>query len=129
VPDESTGSVTVEGFDRLIRTLRKAGEDISDMKDANALAASMVASAASARAPRRTGALAGNVRGSRKAKGATVRAGGARVPYAGPIHWGWPRRHITAQPFISTAARDTEPRWVAAYLDAVQRALDNVKGA
>jgi hypothetical protein len=37
---------------------------------------------------------------------AVVRAGRASVPYAGPIHWGWPSRHITAQPF-STTPRST----------------------
>ena len=119
----------VEGLGTLLRTLKKAGLDIEELKDANAAAAEMVAAAAMASAPRRTGLLGSSVRGSRKARGATVMAGRASVPYAGPIHWGWPARGIAANPFISDAATSTETRWVAIYQRDVQKALDHVRGA
>ena len=32
-----------------------------------------------------------------------VRAGFARVPYAGPIHFGWRKRNIQPQPFLYEA--------------------------
>jgi len=119
----------VEGLDALVRTLNRAAVDISDLKDANRAAGETVASEASVRAPRgRTGKLAASVRAARQARRARVMVGSARVPYAGPIHWGWPARGIAAQPFAATAAQATEPRWRAAYLDAVQRALDKVRG-
>lgn len=118
----------VEGARGLRRDLRALGDDLADLKDANAGAAAIVAAAASARAPRRTGRLAASVRGNRAVGRARVNAGGAAVPYAGPIHFGWPRRHIEAQPFVYDAAQATEPIWRAAYEQAVERALDRVRG-
>ena len=107
-------TVRILGLDRLVRTLRKAGADLDDMKTANRKAGEIVADAARARAPRRSGKLAGSIRPARQAKRARVSGGGARLPYAGPIHWGWPSRGIAAQPFISEAATDTEPQWLPA---------------
>ena len=125
----ATEGVRVEGLDTLVRTLKKAGADIDDMKDASKKAGDTVTSAAVARAPRRTGRLAGSVRPSRLAKGVRVSVGRATVPYAGAIHWGWPARNITAQPFLTDAAKATEPTWVAQYLVDIQKIIDGVKGA
>ena len=122
-------TVRVIGLDRLVRTLNKAQVDLTDLKDANKRAGEIVADDAIIRVPRRTGRLAGTIRASRQAKRAQVVAGRSSVPYAAPIHWGWPSRGISAQPFLSDAARSTEPTWVAAYQDDVQAALDKVKGA
>lgn len=116
------------GVRQLRATLARAGADLSDLKAANAAAASTVAAAATARAPRRSGALASTVRGNRAVGKAVVMAGRASVAYAGPIHWGWPARDITAQPFVSDAAVATEAVWTAAYATDVQRALDRVRG-
>jgi hypothetical protein len=127
VTDEAT--VRVEGLDRLVSTMRKAGADLSDLKEAHAAAGRIVAGDAQARAPRSSGALANSVRASRQAKRAQVVAGGARVPYAGPVHWGWPARGIAARPFISQAAQATESRWVPVYLRDVKAAVDKVRGA
>ena len=122
-------TVRVRGVNRLARTLRAAGRDLDQMKDAHSKAARYVAGASAAAAPKRTGALAASVRGSNAARKATVRAGGAAVPYAGPIHWGWPARHIAAQPFISDTAQATEPVWVRMYEADLRRILRSVKGA
>jgi hypothetical protein len=121
-------TVRVEGLDQLVRTLNKAKADLGDLKDANQAAGRMVAADAVARAPRRTGRLAGTIRASRQARRAQVVAGRSSVPYAGPIHWGWPARGIASQPFLSAAAQATEPRWVPLYLKDVQAAVDKVKG-
>ena len=120
--------IRVEGAAELRRTLKRAGEDLSDLKTAHSAAAQIVAGRGRGTAPRRTGTLAASVRGSGTATAAVVRAGGARVPYAGPIHWGWPSRGITAQPWLSEAATDTETVWVAGYERDVERILDRVKG-
>jgi hypothetical protein len=64
----------------------------------------------------------------RQARRARVVAGRASVPYAPPIHWGWPARNIAAQPFVSQAAQATESQWLPVYLHDVQQALDRVKG-
>jgi HK97 gp10 family phage protein len=119
----------VQGLDTLVRTMRKAGEDLGDLKAANARAGEIVAAAASAMAPRRTGKLAASVRASKQAKRAQVVAGRAAVPYAAPIHWGWPSRHIDPQPFMSQAAQATEPQWLPQYKEDIDKVLDQVTGA
>lgn len=118
----------VDGARRLRRDLRQVAGDLEDLKVANAAAAATVAAAAAARAPHRTGRLAGSVRGNRAASRATVAAGGAAVPYAGPIHWGWPAHGIEARPFIADAAVATEPTWLPMYVADIDRATDRVRG-
>lgn len=120
--------VKVDGLGRLRRDLRKLGDDLGELKDGNARAAAVVATAAAAAAPHRTGKLATSVRGNRAAGSAVVRAGGAATPYAGPIHWGWPSHDIAAQPFISSAAVDTQPVWLPAYEADVAKAVDKLAG-
>ncbi len=126
MPD--TALVKIDGLPRLRAALRRAGLDLADLKAANAAAAALVASAAAARAPRRTGRLAASVRGNRAVSRASVSAGGSAIPYAGPIHWGWPARGIEAQPFIATAAQATESAWVPIYQNAIEAVVDSVGG-
>lgn len=121
--------VRVVGLNRLLRTLRRAGEDISELKEAHTAAARIVAAYAQAHAPRRSGKLAGTVRPMRVASRARIAAGTRAIPYANPIHWGWAARGITAQPWISHAGQVTESQWEPAYVRDVQRALDRVVGA
>jgi len=123
-----SATVKVDGLPRLRRALRDAGREVADLKAANAAAAALVAAAAAARAPRRSGRLAATLRGNRAVGRATVLAGGASVPYAAPIHWGWAARGIEAQPFVSEAAQATEAAWVAAYLTDIERVVDSVGG-
>lgn len=118
----------VEGARRLRQTLEQAGLDVQDLKDAHAAVARTVEQRARPATPQRTGALAGSLRSSGTKGAAVVRAGRARVPYAGPIHWGWPRRHITAQPWIYEAAQQTEPVWQDTYLTAIQAIVDTIEG-
>jgi hypothetical protein len=120
--------VVVEGLPQLRRQLREFQGDAEDLKAANAAAASIVAAAASTRAPRQTGTLAASGRGNRALGRATVLFGGARVPYAGPIHWGWPARGIEGQPFVVDAAQATEHVWLAAYENDLQAAVEKVGG-
>lgn len=121
--------VKVEGARELRSTMRKAGADLGDLGAVHATVSRYVALRAAAMAPRRSGTLAGNIRGSKGKTSAIVRAGGARVPYAGPIHWGWPRRHITAQPFAVDAAHLTEPVWTKWYLAKVDQIIAKIHGA
>lgn len=119
-------SVRVEGLAQLRRDLRTFAGDVDDLKDANAAAARIVAAAAEARAPRRSGRLAASVRGNRAAGKATVSAGRASVPYAGPIHWGWAARGIEANPFVADAAQASEPTWLPLYENNLQDLADRV---
>lgn len=120
--------VVVHGARNLARTLREFGDGLDDLKDANASVSDYVARESAARAPRKTGALSGSVRGSRQAAKAIVRAGSAKVLYAGPIHWGWPARHIAPNRFIWDTAQDTQGQWIGDYEANIQRLADKVEG-
>lgn len=88
---------------RLIRRINKQ-ELREEMKEANHNAAKIIADEAADRAPKRTGRLANSIRANKALAYGAVKAGSAaRVPYAGPIHYGWPARGIQAQPFIHEA--------------------------
>ena len=121
--------VQVDGARELRASLKRAGDDLADLKDANQAVAGMVAGRATSMAPRVSGRLAGSVRGNRAASSAVIKVGGASLPYAGPVHWGWPARHIAGDPFAANAAKDTEPEWTATYLQAIEAIVAKVKGA
>lgn len=120
-------TVRVRGARELRAALKRAGVSLQDLKDANAAVGQLVADAAAAVAPRRTGRLAGSLRPAKAAGRARVMAGGASVPYAGPIHWGWPARGIAAQPFIADTAAATESQWLGTYQDALDDIIRTVE--
>lgn len=122
-------AVQVEGARKLRASLKAAGLGVQDLKDAHKVVADQVLDAAKPVTPRRTGRLAASMRSSGTQGAAIVRAGGARVPYAGPIHWGWPRRHIAAQPWLADTADRTQNRWEATYLAALEHIIDRIEGA
>lgn len=124
--DRAAGAVRVEGARELRRALKAAGDDLGDLKDANQAAAKIVLGEAAPHTPRRSGALAATGRVNRAAGKANVIYGNAKVPYGPPIHWGWPARNIKAQPWVTEAADASQPQWLQAYNDAVQKVLDKV---
>jgi hypothetical protein len=91
----------VEGLSRTIRALSKAGADAQDMKDLMHSIGNLVVRAA--KVPVLTGRLSGTVRAGRGKTKAVVRAGGARTPYAGVVHYGWPARNIEPNEFLVEA--------------------------
>lgn len=121
-------TVRIYGAARLRRTLRQAGATVADLKAPHKAAAEIAGRAAAARAPRRSGRLARTVRNSATQTAGIIRAGRKSVPYAGVIHWGWPRRNIRANPWITEAARATEPRWVDAFMQHTEQAIERVRG-
>lgn len=121
-------TVRVEGAARLRRTLRKAGHDLAQLKAAHKEAATIAADKARQDAPRQSGDLAGTIRAAGTNTAAIVRAGFKAIPYGPVIHWGWPGHNITANPFLTEAAQETEPQWFAVYDQALDQALSQVKG-
>lgn len=103
--------------------------DLTELKETHARVASLVAGRGRANAPVDSGRLANSVRAGATRTAAVVRAGRKSVPYAGPIHWGWPSRGIAAQPWLTTAAAESEPAWLAVYTQAVDDILDRIQGA
>lgn len=118
----------VKGAKELRKTLKAAGDDMKDLKATHLRVAQQVVPVARTLAPKRTGRLAGSIRGSGTKTAAVVRAGSKAVPYANPIHWGWGRRHIAANPWMSRAGKQTEPAWTRTYTASIDAILAKVKG-
>lgn len=93
----------VTGLREVIRNLEKIGADVADMKEVFISIGDMVRADAAALAPKTTGRLAASIKPTKTKNKAAVRAGSARVPYAGAINYGWPRRHIGARNFLQRA--------------------------
>lgn len=134
--------VRVRGAKRLRRTLKKAGVDLKQMRQVNLEAAKVVEPVAVAGAPvggpyrrpgrgrpRAGGRLKRSVRASATQRAGVIKVGGYGVKYAGPIHWGWPAKHIRPQTFAADAAKATEPVWVKQYERHVYDVINSVKGA
>ncbi|MDU5380539.1 HK97 gp10 family phage protein [Cutibacterium avidum] len=109
-------TIRVTGLRSTLRDLQRAGADAEDMKTLMHQLGSIVATAAQPLARHHTGAMASSIRPGRGKTKAVIRAGGARVPYAGVQHYGWPRHHISPNPFLVDAINATRPR-VLAQLD------------
>lgn len=123
--------VRVDGIQELRRTLRRAGADMTQLKEINKAVAETAAAGARAVAPRRTGALADTIRTSATQKAGVLKAGTGyrgRTPYAGVIEWGWPGRNITADPFLTKGAQDTEDQWTEQYFDHLVELIESVRG-
>ena len=122
--------VEIEGVTSLARTLRQAGlEGARDfLLAANKEAARAVESAARSLVPRRSGRLADTLRSAGNAKGGVVLAGKAKVPYAGPIHFGWFRRNIRPQPFIFQALDRKAGEIEEIYLRRLDELLGMIQG-
>lgn len=82
-------AIEVRGLNQLNRALKNLGTPKAEIAMAGYEAALIVANDAKTEAPVRTGRLVKSIRAAKVQRGAVVRAGGARVPYANPIHWGW----------------------------------------
>lgn len=109
----------VEGLNSVVRALTQVGVEVDDLKDAFASIADEGAQVAAGFAPRRSGRLAGDVRGNRAKSKAVIAAGRAAVPYAGAINYGWPARGIAASGFMQRADEHMQPV-------AIQRLEDEI---
>lgn len=119
-------SVEVKGEETLALTLRRFAAGLDDMASTHKAAADLALQAARARAPVKTGQL--------RASGLATSAPGYgditfSAVYAGPIHWGWPARHIAPSLFATKGVEESQERWLEIYQDALQEDLGKVTGA
>jgi len=140
-------AIRIEGGRELRRALRTAAGDLDDLKTAHKQVAAVVASAAQEDAPKRSGKLAGSIRPNSGQRYARVSVGNNRstaagIPYAGPIHWGWPTGspklpakvrnirgrewYIAPNPFVTDAATRTEPVWSRICAAALEDIVDQI---
>lgn len=114
--------VRVEGLNALTRDLQKLGANLDDLKEVFGGVAREGATLASSFAPKKSGRLAGDVRGNRAKNKAVITAGRASVRYAGPINYGWPARNITGALFMQKADAELSPRAV----DMLESGIDKI---
>lgn len=115
----SEGGVRVTGLKETVRKLESLGVEVTDIKDVMAAIARQGATLAESYAPHDSGRLEASIKGNRAKGKATVKAGSRRVPYAGVINYGWPRRGITADGFMQRTDEELAPKAVALLTDGL----------
>lgn len=101
-----TAAVEFQGLRELMRNLERFGVAVADMKDGMQRVGQIIVDEAGEQAEQfaePTGLLAGTIRATRTKNKVAIRAGNAKAPYAGVIHFGWDAHNIEAQPFIYDA--------------------------
>ena len=109
----------------LQKAMKEAGDDlVAELKAGNKALGEIVAARARQIVPVRSGALKKTINAVKAVSGAKITAGTpsltSKVPYAGPIHYGWDNAFgdgvtIEARPFLSDALDDVHDEVVDAY--------------
>lgn len=105
---DRSGSVNIKGLRETVRSLERLGTEVKDLKDVFRSIGNIVVREAQSRAPKLSGALAGSIKASNTKNKSIVRAGSARVPYAGVQEWGWPAHNIAGTRYLSSAVQDKQ---------------------
>lgn len=95
--------IQVNGIADVQKALRSVSADLPrDLRRINKEAADLVREGARSRAPRRTGKLRDSIASRAEQRGASLKGGGARVPYFGFIDFGGSvgRNNSVKRPFI-----------------------------
>lgn len=122
------------------KAMRKMNRELQrGMKAENLKAAQMVAAEARGRVPVRSGRLRKTIKARATPKAGHVRAGnnlrqrtksgkrsGSAVPYAGPIHFGWPAHGIEPNPFLYEALDSRRGEVILVYEERVQKLVNRV---
>ena len=90
-------TVEAEGMRELRKKLRRMDNGMDNLKGLHLDLAEIVADRAEALAPVRTGRLKQTIRAAGTQTAGRVRAGYKRIPYAGPVHFGWATRPNAAK--------------------------------
>jgi hypothetical protein len=115
-------TVKIEGLNKLLRALEKLdAEAKQSFKDVGGRVGKLVAEQARQEVPVRSGTLRGTVRSSNTGRGAKIRAGSKRVPYAGVIHFGWGKRNIEQNRFLYRAVDKKADAALEMYFEEVYK--------
>lgn len=116
-------SIKVVGLNKVIRQLKEIGVPAKEIAQASYEAGQIVAGEARTLVPVRTGALRDSIRVAKQQRKVLVRAGGAKVPYANPIHWGWFKRGIKPNEFFGRAIGGKIDEVYKSYFDGLRELL------
>lgn len=121
------GQVKIEGLSKVRRDLKNLAQDVDyramEFLPVNKSIADAVAGDAKSYVPFLTGTLSGTIRAAATKTSARVKAGYKSVPYAGPIHFGWPARFIKPQPFFYDAIDKRRGEIQERYDDLVKKLI------
>lgn len=124
--------VEVVGLRRLRMTMRAAGLDLRDVRDLNKRAASVALPWVRVRTPvgpAKGGHIKATIRAGGSGRAGIIRVGSKAKPYAGVIHWGWPRRNIKPNTWVVDAAHTSERAWITVYERGIERIISHIEGA
>ena len=119
-------AVTVTGAREFRAAMTRMGADLKDMTAIHKRVAEIVADQSRHIVPYLGGALSGSIKSTATRTRGRVQAGSRSVPYAGPIHFGWPARNIKASPFLWDALEDKESEVVDKYEQFVEALVEKV---
>ena len=112
--------VQVRGAKELRAAMKAANADLKDWTAVHKRAAGPVRDTARDIVPVLSSALRDTIAIRATRTSARVIAGSGVVPYAGPIHFGWPAHNIRSQPFLYDAADVSEDDVVNIYNEGVE---------
>ena len=118
----AASTVEIEGLNKLLRALEKLDDEANQsFKDVGGRVGQLVAQQAREEVPVRSGRLRGSIRHVNTARGAKVRSGSKKIPYAGPIHFGWRKRNIEPNQFLYRAVDKKVDVALDMYLEEVHK--------
>lgn len=115
----------VYGAEDVARRFARLGFKASDLRGAFSAIGNEIVADARARAPRRSGRLAGNIRAGLGKTRATVSAGSGSLLYAGVQEYGWRGHGIEAQPYLRPAADQKAEEAARLLAREMQRLIDS----
>lgn len=116
----------IKGADQLSAGLDHLIDSLDEMSTAHKAAARIALEAARARTPVRTGRLRASGSYDSTGVSGTILF---TAPYAGPVHWGVPSKHMPPTLFALKGAKASQPLWMEVYAKAIDQEVGKVSGA
>ena len=117
--------VRVQGLRETVRALERFGIEAADLKAAFKRIGTLIQREAQTLAPTKSGRLAASIKPSNTKNKSIVRAGGARIPYAGVIHYGG-YHNIEPHPFLTDAVSRNESKAVDLMDEELNRLIQSL---
>lgn len=119
--------VRIEGLQQTIKALESLGVEVADLKAAFAKIGDEAQNKATSFAPKASGALVRSIKVSKSKNRVNIKAGSAKVKWAGVQNYGWPARNISGSRFMQRTDSAIAPS-VVPTLERELTTLINEKG-